>query len=53
MNFQEFKNLPEETKIRVSEIADNLRTAFATGGLDKEGNVISIEEKPKKPNDNV
>ena len=40
MNFQEFNKLPEATKVRVGEIADNLRTAFQTGGLDKEGNLI-------------
>ena len=53
MNFQEFNKLPEATKVRVGEIADNLRTAFQTGGLDKEGNLISIKDALDTPDSHL
>lgn len=53
MSYQEFIELPEDKKAIVSEISDNLRTAFKTGGLDVKGNPYTISDALSTPDSHL
>ena len=53
MSYQEFIELPEDKKAIVSEISDNLRTAFKTGGLDIKGNPYTISDALSTPDSHL
>lgn len=53
MSYTKFKELPEDKKAIVIEIADNLRTAFKTGGLDKKGNPYAISDALSTPDSHL
>lgn len=53
MSYQEFIDLPEDKKAIVSEISDNLRTAFKTGGLDTKGNPYTISDALSTPDSHL
>lgn len=53
MSYQEFIDLPEDKKAIVSEISDNLRTAFKTGGLDIKGNPYTISDALSTPDSHL
>ena len=53
MSYQEFIELPEDKQAIVSEISDNLRTAFATGGLDVKGNPYTISDALSTPDSHL
>ena len=53
MSYQEFIELPVEKQAIVSEISDNLRTAFATGGLDVKGNPYTISDALSTPDSHL
>ena len=53
MSYQEFIDLPEDKKAIVSEISDNLRTAFRTGGLDVKGNPYTISDALDTPDSHL
>lgn len=53
MSYQEFIDLPEDKKAIVSEISDNLRTAFKTGGLDVKGNPYTISDALSTPDSHL
>ena len=53
MSLEKYKKLSDEQKEVVNTIADSLRSAFRTGGLDTEGNPMTISDSLATPDSHL
>ena len=53
MSLQKFKKLPQDRQDFVMSISDSIRSAFKTGGLDTEGNRITISDALSTPDSHL